>query len=148
CSSSFTPVGTVGKVGILSATTDADHTGEWHLWRSDGTRPGTFPLAASSGDTLLACGPRAPAGSRPVLGAGLDGGKCGLWKTDGTAAGTVKLQDVTGTSLTAAGGLVFFTVFTPTTGHWDLWRSDGTAAGTFVLRQVDQPLDLLASGSR
>jgi ELWxxDGT repeat protein len=148
CSSHFTPVGTVGQVGIFSASTDADGAREWHLWRSDGTRPGTFPLTVSPGGALQSCGGgAAPAGSVLLFSARLAGGTCGLWKTDGTVAGTVKLRDEDGGSLTAAGGLVFFTVFN-LTGHWELWRSDGTPDGTVLLRQVDQPQDLFASGSR
>jgi ELWxxDGT repeat protein len=145
CSSHFTPIGTVRQVGIFSASTDNDR--ESHLWRSDGTRPGTFPLTASSGGTLQSCGSAAPAGSVLLLEARPVGGTCGLWETDGTVAGTVKLREESGSSLTAAGGLVFFTIFN-STGRWELWRSDGTAAGTMLLRQVDQPQDLFASGSR
>jgi ELWxxDGT repeat protein len=129
CSSSFTPLGTIGQVGIFLGPTD----GEWRLWRSDGTRPGTFPLTASSGEELDTCfSSAASVGPFLLFAARVAGGKCELWRTDGTRTGTLKVAAMTILNYTPAGDQVFLGV-QGETGR-ELWRSDGTPDGTIRLR--------------
>jgi ELWxxDGT repeat protein len=91
CSSFFTPLGAVRKVGIFAARGENEQGSR--LWRSDGTRPGTFALDASHGTPLQTCGSAAVAGSALLFSARTAGGECALWKTDGTAAGMVKMRE-------------------------------------------------------
>ncbi len=144
CSSSFTSLGVIGQVGIFGTGLD----GNPRLWRSDGTRLGTYPLAPEAGGTPVTCGSErttASTGSALFLSARTEG-SCSLWRTDGTTAGTVKLLDTTPSNLTAAGSLVFFT----TESSQALWRSDGTPEGTVRLRILQSGLQapLVAVGSR
>jgi ELWxxDGT repeat protein len=114
------------------------------LWRTDGTRSGSFALhpglttvggaladAAVLGDLLLFAGnddlPGAPPGSHGYE----------LWRTDGTVAGTFMLAElIPGAEPQAASPSNFrvfgsVVLFDDTAGN--MWRTDGTAAGTFVL---------------
>jgi ELWxxDGT repeat protein len=146
CSSFFTPIGTVRKVGIFSALNDQ----ESRLWRSDGTRSGTGALTASSGEALHSCdSTSAVAGPGLLFAAARLSENCGLWRSDGTAAGTVKLSEVRPQSLTAAGNLVFFATYTET-NVGALWRTDGTPQGTIQLHAwtADGPGFFVAVGSR
>ncbi len=146
CSSSFTPLGTIGQVGIFLATTD----GDWRLWRSDGTRPGTFLLAPGSGEELDPCfSSAASAGPVLLFAARVADGDCELWKTDSTRTGTLKLAAMTPFNYTSAGSQAFIGVMGET-GR-ELWRSDGTPEGTIRLRTGQNgwsPLNFLAVGSR
>jgi ELWxxDGT repeat protein len=105
------------------------------LWRTDGTREGTFRLTGplqSEADFL----------DRMVIHRGVfyfspcdSAHGCELWRSDGTVAGTRLLKDlVPGPEsgrpriLTSAGSTFYF--FADSSDGPDLWRSDGTAAGT------------------
>jgi ELWxxDGT repeat protein len=108
--------------------------GSQRLWRSDGTRQGTVPVATicalpSYGN--CATGLRR-VGNR-VLFAVSAAGRWNLWSTNGTAAGT--------RPLTAAGGSGLFSPDLFVNGPFAyfvkadaLWRSDGTPAGTRQVR--------------
>ena len=133
---------------------------DYRLWRSDGTRPGTFPLMSPAGRGVSIC-ETFPA---PVLAfvatadaiyfAGREFGfeTCGLWRTDGTREGTRLVKSVERfekpESLTRAGGKVFFKV------GIRLWVSDGTPSGTVLLGEwltpgfAERPRILGALGSR
>lgn len=86
---------------------------ELALWRTDGTRDGTYAIASdidgaydpvAFGDLLLYA-------------------SYGLWRTDGTASGTFLLHDEASDAVVADGALWF-------TNGAGLWRSDGTPQGT------------------
>jgi ELWxxDGT repeat protein len=144
CSSSFSLLGTVRKIGILQVDNGIDD--EHRLWRSDGTRPGTYPLTPNLG----LCGSRpAVVGSALLLGARLQDEPCALWRMDGDPGSAVKLRDVEPNGLFVTGAQAFFTVFTERQG-WTLWRTDGTAEGTIPLRlwTTGPPTTFLAAGSR
>ncbi len=133
------------------------------LWRSDGTRAGTFPLTG-------AVGPRYFTYPNPfaVLGGVLyfityeqsfpDPSEQ-LWRSDGTAAGTYLVTDV-GPGLysyhqdvlIAAGKRLFFVApeADPLNAWEDLWSSDGTAKGTGPVTAFQQQglAQLTAAGGR
>ncbi len=115
------------------------------LWRSDGTRGGTFPLAGVQGfdaRVVLAGGRAFFAGEDADLG-------YSLWVSDGNLEGTGPVpQDTPGFdlnphSLTAAGDRVFYGLFS----QGGLWVSDGTAGGTSRILQGSPGL-LAAAGNR
>lgn len=111
------------------------------IWRTDGTKAGTVPLASFQN---LYPGTPVPVGNKalfPVtdLAPGAPLG-ISLWVTDGTAAGTMKQVDlppgVSVFSETGAGSEAFFVGITYTTEEARIWRTDGTAAGTFPITGV------------
>lgn len=109
----------------------AGENGTQRLWRTDGTRPGTFALGlpglvlpAEFGVRLLT----AAAGRRFFFEGCTAGAECGLWVTDGSEAGTRPLLDGTLTALAASNRQAF-----AATAAGELWRSNGTAAGTVLL---------------
>jgi ELWxxDGT repeat protein len=127
----------------FSYTTDS---GGCQLWRSDGTKAGTYELADfSSPDATFPQGLNSYAGEM-YFGAN-DGTGPALWKTDGTPRGTEVVVRFAGTAaagdfgpevLNVAGSELVFTMNTAARGY-ELWRSNGTARGT-------QPLPELVRG--
>jgi ELWxxDGT repeat protein len=146
CSSTITFLGRAGETGLFLMS--RDFRGALSLWRSDGTRPGTYPLAGPGGP-LVHCG------SQSVAATGTDlffsaraGDGCGIWKTDGTSAGTMLVRQLTFGDLnglrvlTAVGRRVYFLASaineTHGTSELSLWVSDGSPDGTVRLRAWDQ----------
>lgn len=121
------------------------------LWVSDGTANGTVRLA-----TFQRQGPGVnTAYNLTAVGNevfyftyGLAGDPV-LWKTDGTAGGTITVKDfadiTSGGPLghEAAGGLLYFTLYSNTTGR-ELYRSDGTEGGTFLVKDISPGTDYFA----
>lgn len=102
-------------------------SGQGAAWRSDGTEPGTFPIASFSATGFTAAGTTT-----------FFAGWGGLWRTDGTAAGTVLVRSFEGgapSSLAAVGETLFFAADDGETGI-ELWRSDGTPDGTVLVRDI------------
>ncbi len=113
------------------------------LWRSDGTRPGTFRLGPPGLeiDTFV---PPVVAGGR-LFFAGCLGGDCGLWTSDGSRAGTDRVLPAPThdpVALVAAGRQAFAIL------GLNLWRSDGTAAGTVDLGAQPLQQGLVVAGDR
>jgi ELWxxDGT repeat protein len=148
-------LGQLGKVDVFFLDTGAIGDAFGRLYRSDGTRAGTFPLIASG-----------PASPRPcsdlenglVFGGALffrgrtDADGCALWRTDGTVAGTrlVKSFEILGEQLrdlTPFAGKLYFSAVTED-GTYGLWASDGTEAGTALVRSMQPPRFLTVVGSR
>ena len=111
------------------------------LWRSDGTREGTFLLDPGMDVSIPRSdsreGTTAPFAlmKDAVYFTGCEGqDDCGLWRTDGTVAGTKLLKAIGNyfgsypRDLTVAGDLLFFVA------GQQLWTSDGTPEGTKVAR--------------
>jgi ELWxxDGT repeat protein len=149
CSSVFTPIGTIRQVGIFGARREVDDSVQ-RLWRSDGTRPGTFVLTGSAGQPLEACGSASTSlGGWLLFSARPLDGVCGMWRTDGTAAGTTKVGEVPPGSFAKAGPLAYFVSYNGS-GNALLSRTDGTPQGTIQLHQwpLGVPSFLLASGNR
>jgi ELWxxDGT repeat protein len=148
CSSSPLPLGTARSLLFGIAFPNLSSGSEPHsgsLWRSDGTREGTFLLPDPLNPVSL---PFTPQGVEPVdtpqapavfgpdvaYFAGCNE-KCGVWRTDGTAAGTIELKELPETSffgpreLTLVGGRLFFASVN------QLWTSDGTPEGTTLIKE-------------
>jgi ELWxxDGT repeat protein len=156
CSGSPDGLGSLGGT-FLWAT-------EKEIWRSDGTRAGTYSLnPPESGIDLFEANDfsarelrYALTGQALLLRACTDDLGCELWSTDGTREGTRLVKDVAPgragsniQTMIGAGGKVFF-VGNDASFQRFLWVTDGTAAGTIALRQIGfTPLrSLAAQGSR
>jgi len=135
CSSNPQLLGGAG--GLLFYTTAlGEFSDTVVLWRSDGTRSGTYPL---TGPSLFLNLPSERPRSYALVGGrlffrGCDDASCSLWVSDGTVAGTRLVTALPGSEagpdqLTPLGNRVFFFAFDPA-ASWALWTSDGTAAGT------------------
>ena len=124
---------------LFSFPTWPGHEGHANLWRSDGTKDGTRPIAAvppfrqvselTPFDGRIAFRSLYE-GSYPLLAEALE-----VWITDGTEAGTERIFDgavVRRTLLTAGDALYFCGVPSAEFLFREpyLFRSDGTAAGT------------------
>jgi ELWxxDGT repeat protein len=138
CSSDVQFVGTLrDRIAIL----EDGNFNTRRLWRSDGTRQGTFPLVSQEGRAVSSC--RNFTHSFVVVGgtiyfSGTDQrfGNCGLWRADGTRDGTRLVKAGELENLTRAGGRVFFRA--GATRGAALWVSDGTPAGTVLLGEWSQ----------
>ena len=146
------PIVEVNGIAYFPGRTD---TGDFQLWRSDGTSAGTYQLR----NVTLA----AHQFSNPAYLANVDGtlffrGNDGtngneLWKSDGTPSGTVLVKDLqTGTTgsnphlLGNLGGTLYF-VAAGSSGS-GLWKSDGTAAGTTLVSSVSPQYIPVIGGRR
>ena len=113
--------------------------GHSELWRTDGTRKGTFKLTDNANRLTFGGGPPFPIAQlvgdtmyfyvgykSPHFGSDESEESMGaLWKSDGTKAGTVKVTDAKIREMSAAGDRLYFI-----DGEGALWTSDGTADGT------------------
>ncbi len=166
CSSSPLPLGTAHSLLFgVAFPNPSDSPGDpqvGFLWRSDGTREGTFLLPDPSNQMAL---PFTPDDFEPIEGPQVpivfgpdvayfaacnssDRSHCAVWRTDGSAAGTVKLTDPSGSflasNLTLVGGRLFFS------GFQKLWMSDGTPGGTAAIKDFSNgaPRHLTTLGSK
>jgi ELWxxDGT repeat protein len=110
--------------GVAYFSSDEPDSG-YGLWKTDGTRGGTVPVA-SVGDGF-------PLGA--VGGTYYFATFGALYRTDGTAAGTVRIRDYQGGTNAprygiVAGGKLFYS------DGESLWQSDGTTAGTIKVAAV------------
>jgi ELWxxDGT repeat protein len=156
CSSDPTPLGTLHSLLFGLTHPDFGSTATY-LWRSDGTRQGTFLLP----DPLLRVYLRADVygedpppvafGQEVVYFAGCDFDHgCQLWRTDGSPEGTRIVRSIQSASssfspsdLTIAGSRVFFAL------NSQLWVSDGTADGTVLVKTLSSaPRRLAALGTK
>jgi len=126
-----------GMGGLLYLFARTTGGGNFQLWRSDGTRRGTFALTGS----FEALG-FVPFGQAALFlnCTALDA--CALWRTDGSAAGTraVGGLSLAPSALVAFGGKVHYLGYRDRSA--ELWASDGTAAGT---RRTARPAAALVS---
>jgi ELWxxDGT repeat protein len=122
---------------------------DYFLWRSDGTREGTYLLPSTDDAVSLFFDGDVGADTAMVGNVLFSSGcshasGCGLWRSDGTAAGTRLLQpsDASGYSafnLTAVGRRLYYAV------QRTLWYTDGTAAGTHQVQTFSSYPRLLAA---
>lgn len=115
---------------VLFQVDSGDGFGSVILWRTNGTRSGTHPIAgpfSSYARGLIRFG------DLHYFQACTLAGICSLWHTDGTTAGTAP-----GPALNNAAIVVFKNrLFFLTNGsRAALWTSDGTAAGTRLVRRL------------
>ncbi|HEX2644974.1 MAG TPA: hypothetical protein VHU81_18390 [Thermoanaerobaculia bacterium] len=160
CSSQSRILGTQrGLVYWVGSTDSGFYSDPLQLWRSDGTRAGTFPLTDPNANNLLnqETSGFAFTGRYLFYNACAAGTGCAVWRTDGTVAGTVRVAPLTPSwngsyvfTLVAAGERVFYTS-QPSDGVTDLWVTDGSAAGTKLVKTFplnQYPGSLTAAGSR
>lgn len=99
---------------------------ELALWRTDGTREGTFAVARNLGSYA---GDLAPIGARGVVARSSDR----FLSSDGTIEGTRFVKgDLFPQQLVSFRGLVYFI------HERELWRTDGTEAGTSLVGGFDE----------
>lgn len=134
CDSNPIILGNTAKavVGITNFREDFDTV--VRLWRSDGTRPGTYLLPSPADPVQVSAnydvtGIQATVLNRILYFAGCNTAQgCGVWRSDGTPAGTFQLKQADfAYNLAAAGNRLFFSEDSA------LWVTDGTPGGT---RQV------------
>ncbi len=126
--------GLVPAAGLLffQIRTDFDSS---DLWRTDGTRQGTFVIAHLTGTN--------PAAMVPYQGKLYFFHDAQIWRTDGTPQGTVKTgdypADLNAVEVAAPGpnGIYLKTVTNPF--HTEFWVTDGTTAGTRQLTHFNGP---------
>jgi ELWxxDGT repeat protein len=114
----------------------------FRVWRTDGTRAGTFPVSPVFYESI----------SATVLGRHLVfaacesfSSRCGLWSTGGGEAERLR-DDFYASGFVVAGKLAYF-YGGDSSIQGGLWKTDGTAAGTELVRRF-YPSYLTASGSR
>ncbi|HEY8021774.1 MAG TPA: ELWxxDGT repeat protein, partial [Thermoanaerobaculia bacterium] len=152
CDTRVTPLAAAGPIYFFRSTPGDGGAGE--LWRSDGTRRGTFALTFAGLHSPLQPSPTSPfalAGNvlyfEGCVSDDLAAPVCGLARSDGTVAGTRLLQPLGGQlddpigGIAAAAGRVFF--ITPR----ELWSSDGTPSGTGQLAVFGGPPSLLTAAA-
>ncbi|MCH9649676.1 MAG: hypothetical protein K0U98_15665 [Deltaproteobacteria bacterium] len=112
--------------------------GGLYLWRTDGTRTGTFALLKgySGNPTVLQGSGLIHDNFLYFAHIGAESGSQ-LWKSDGTLEGTVQVSNIPGggvqsgkTNLQVLDDHIFFAAITSPSRDAELWRSDGTAEGT------------------
>lgn len=126
----------IGEVsGLVFFLAGSDDSGQLQIWRTDGTRAGTFPV---SQQLIIPRDPDAPVaaaslGRRLLFPACEDfsGTRCGLWTTDGTTAGTEKVAGIQAFALASNGRRAIFSGLD--SKGVGVWATDGTAAGTDLL---------------
>jgi ELWxxDGT repeat protein len=125
-------LGVVNGFLLFSAHDTEDESGGYprRLWRTDGTRAGTVPLAA--GFPPLPDPDFGPPAAVAVTGQALyflscTGGPCAIWRSDGTPAGTREWKRYGGpgslSGLTLAGDRLYSLVF-ESSGDLRLWSVD------------------------
>ncbi len=145
-------LGTVGSpsANVVLFTASPDSSAVARLYRTDGTRAGTYSLGVSL--PFVGFGPP-PLPTQAFLGgifffpscAGEVFTHCDLWRTDGSLAGTRRIKDLAPNpadflkigSVTAVGSKIFF--FLSINNHIELWASDGTEAHTARLQAFPDP---------
>src|ERR1700720_2163693 len=135
CDSSSQLVATLGGLAFIN-----EQPGFFaSLWRTDGTRAGTFPLSTTGTAASFAT-----LGGRLYFLSFSENGPVPeqLWRTDGTAVGTSAVADLQvpqgvlpDATLLAAGGKLFFLQPEPAPNSIfpNLWASDGTTEGTALI---------------
>ncbi|HEV2851511.1 MAG TPA: ELWxxDGT repeat protein [Thermoanaerobaculia bacterium] len=142
-------MGELPGLAFFVASSPEDLFGLPQVWRTDGTRAGTFPVSpplvlGDSGFPVVT----AALGRRLLFSACDDtsGNNCALWSTDGTAAGTGRVLDkVLAFRLTSNGRRAVFSGRDAT--GIGVWATDGTAAGTELVLRGDSAF-LTTSGSK
>lgn len=156
CGSNPHLFGGLGKLMLWSAETERVR----RLWRSDGTRPGTFALTPE-GVYVERDDDPFPVRAffrRSLYFVGCSGfreeRRCDLWRTDGSIAGTRIFEESSGSFswLQVVADRLYYLVYEEEQG-WDLWVTDGTAAGKVRLHRFEDrfgvpPRAQVAAGNR
>ncbi len=139
CTSRTQLVGRLGDAALFWSTVSGT------LYRTDGTRAGTFALGGPV-DPAEGNGPTIVLAGNLAYFFRLTAGGDELWVSDGTVSGTRQLPGPVSPGsfarLTAVDRRVFFL------SQGELWTSDGTAAGTVALHSfAGQSPDALTAGA-
>ncbi len=132
CSPGALPLAALRDVLIFSVHTVSGIA----LWRTDGTRSGTYVLTPATGTN----GGQAPGTALATAGAfffyvGCDSGGCVLWATDGTQAGTRQVAaSSSNIDVAAVGDRAAFTR-AGSSGN-EVWVTDGSAGGTALVKSL------------
>ncbi len=152
CQASYPFLGDLGGTVFWVGTTEGILR---RLWRSDGTRAGTFPLTGpGTGIPSTAIFPGSPTyaffkGAFYFQGCQdeFESNCQRSYRSDGSAAGTVEIEPL-GSRLIAVGDRLFSASGT-FGGPWELRATSDPSAGSTVLAQfVSEPKRLTAVGSR
>ena len=124
-------LGSLDELGLVLFHVDSgDGTDSFRLWRTDGTRSGTFPIA---GPFLYPAARLVRFGRLHYFQACIPGVGCSLWHTDGTVAGTAPGPALNNDSIVVFKGRLFYLTYGSKAA---LWTSDGTAEGTRLVRRL------------
>jgi ELWxxDGT repeat protein len=153
-SCSFSPGAFVGDIGGTVLWTAESEDGILRLWRSDGTRGGTYPLTGP-GTGIAHPSINLGSGRRSHVffkGAfyfrACDTEGCRTYRSDGSTAGTVEIAPL-GDELVPAGGLVFSLEFDSDTRENVLRVTADLSGGSTVLKRFsNRPDRLTSAGSR
>jgi len=131
----------VADNGIVFTVIYNGNTGNYELWRSDGTAAGSFMLASN----LYWSHSMVTSGKQAFFVAGDITYGYELWKSDGTIAGTKMVKDIAAGfvgsypySLFSYSGNVYFGA-SDENYNPGLWKSNGTEAGTVKLADLIVP---------
>ena len=122
---------------------DEDDSGNYELWKTDGTEDGTMMVKDinSNGESSYV-GYLTPFDDMLYFRASDEHGS-EIWKTDGTEDGTVMVKDIrqgsSGSSpqyLTVFGDAIYFSANEGTNEGYELWKTDGTEEGTVMVYNV------------
>lgn len=122
---------------------DNGSSGDYTLWRSDGTVAGTVQVLPSQTHSALTRYSELTAVGDQLFFSASDNAHFNreLWRSDGTAAGTQLVRDINPFGSSAPyqfmplGDKLIFVADDGTHGH-ELWVSDGTEAGTMMLKDI------------
>ncbi len=131
--------GSYGADSLLYFFINNYNTRGLELWRSDGTKQGTFLLKKDFTYSGGSSSPAAVVGNNIFIGNNTDTGAA-LWKSNGTVEGTVVVKSFQPVdygriyNLYPFKGEVFFNAYDGV--HNRLWKSDGTKEGTVTVGNV------------
>jgi ELWxxDGT repeat protein len=113
--------------GVTYFVASDPNTGDWQLYRTDGTVAGTGPVSTAVNG--VGYNPVLFNGSLYFTGQDPTTGQWGLYQSDGTAAGTSLVSGGLDSiqSVTVLNGQLYFLGYTATSG-WQLYQSNGGAA--------------------
>ena len=130
----------LGRIGsaILFEIPKAQFDDHRELWRTDGTREGTFLLKSDICPDPYSSGATEAIAGGGLFFAGFDAeAGCELWHSDGTVAGTGRVSALGPAGygshpheFVSLGGRAFFTIYPPADTSGGLWVTDGTPGGT------------------
>lgn len=146
CSPCFAEPQRVAELPGLAFYLVLDEGSGFVLWRTDGTRAGTFPLSSPSLVSTYTA-PYLVLGRRLLFATCDETGSCSLWATDGSPAGTALLKGSFSLGSLAVGTGQAFFAGSDARGS-ALWVTDGTAVGTKRVHSIDYAGYLTVSGSR
>lgn len=135
------PDGFVSLNGVLYFKSPSQIENSRFVYRTDGTKAGTFLLKE-----LELKGNLVPIGDNLYFNGYSDLGSWQLWKTNGTKSGTTLIKSDSSTwwsdPVDFNGTILFFNRI------GELWRSDGTPNGTVLVRKLDNIEHILYAVNR